>query len=64
MGRSGRLNGRRGLRETFDEPTHALPRHRSSIAISPHDDTGQVLNEMGPLEVRTSSGHRRLAYKK
>ncbi|KAI9453525.1 hypothetical protein BJY52DRAFT_833484 [Lactarius psammicola] len=57
------LNGRRGLRETFDEPT-PLPRHRSSIVISLHDDTGQVLNETGPLEVCRSSGHRRLAYKK
>ncbi|KAH9041364.1 hypothetical protein EDB85DRAFT_2140043 [Lactarius pseudohatsudake] len=45
------LNGRRGLRQTFDEPTHTLPRHRSSIVISLHgDDTGPVLNETGPLE--------------
>ncbi|KAI9433799.1 hypothetical protein BJY52DRAFT_1231374 [Lactarius psammicola] len=43
------LNGRRGLRETFDEPTQ-LPRHRSSIVISLHDDTGDVLNETGSLE--------------
>ncbi|KAH9058272.1 hypothetical protein EDB87DRAFT_1626741 [Lactarius vividus] len=45
------LNGRRGLRQTFDEPTHTLPRHRSSIVISLHgDDTGPILNETGPLE--------------
>ncbi|KAI9444546.1 hypothetical protein H4582DRAFT_1909655 [Lactarius indigo] len=45
------LNGRRGLRQTFDEPTHTLPRHRSSIVISLHgDDIGPVLNETGPLE--------------
>ncbi|KAH8987727.1 hypothetical protein EDB86DRAFT_2085822 [Lactarius hatsudake] len=57
------LNGRRGLRQTFDEPTHTLPRHRSSIVISLHgDDTGPVLNETGPLEVRAWYGHRRLAY--
>ncbi|KAH9166927.1 hypothetical protein EDB89DRAFT_180546 [Lactarius sanguifluus] len=45
------LNGRRGLRQTFDDPIHTLPRHRSSIVISLHgDDTGPVLNETGPLE--------------
>jgi hypothetical protein len=45
-----RLNGRRGLRQSFDEPSDALSCHSASIAKSFHN-TSQILDDMTHKEV-------------
>jgi hypothetical protein len=46
-----RLNGRQGLRQSFEEPPDELAHHSSSFATSVHN-TSQVLDEIAHSEVR------------
>jgi hypothetical protein len=45
-----RLNGRRGLRQSFNETSDALSCHSASIAIS-FNNTSQILDDMTHREV-------------
>jgi hypothetical protein len=54
-----RLNGRRGLRQSFDEPSDPLSCHSASIAISFHN-TSQVLDDTTHREVGIAISHEKI----